>query len=94
MQSATIPNKPAELLKPIDKPSGSDKTSRPILTPRSPFPSGESTNKNKSEVTSPTTKVTAAIVESDKDGRRNFVSSALNTFHISITRHFKKCILK
>ena len=66
MHKATIPSSPAELLNPIETPVASDKTSLPILIPRSPLPSGESTNKNSKEVTNPITKVTAAIVERDK----------------------------
>ena len=89
-QSATIPNSPAELLKLSEIPVGKESTSLPILIPRSPLPSGESTSKNKTDVIKLVTKVTARRVDADKDGRRSFVNSALNTFHILLTRHFKE----
>ena len=85
-----MPSKPAALLKLKVTPLGRAKTSRPILTPRSPFPSGESTNKNNSEVVKPVTKVTAAIVDRERDGRFNLVSSALNTFHMINYLSFQK----
>ena len=88
-----MPSSPAALLKLNETPVGSANTSRPILTPRSPLPSGESTSKNKSEVTKPVTNVTAAIVEIESDGRFNFVNSALNTFHIITHPSFQKMYL-
>jgi hypothetical protein len=90
MHKATIPSNPAELLNPIEIPVSSDKTSLPILIPRSPFPSGESTSKNNRDVTNPITNVTAAIVERDRDGRRNFVSSARTTLIITHQSFQKK----
>ena len=85
-----MPSNPAELLKLNDAPVGSERTSRPIRMPRSPFPWGESTNKNKSDVTKPVTKVTAAIVDIESDGRRSLINSALNTFHIITHLSFQK----
>ena len=85
-----MPNKPAALLKLKVTPLGSAKTSRPILTPRSPLPSGESTSKNSKEVVKLVTKATAAIVDSERDGRFNLVSSALNTFHLITHPSFRK----
>ena len=92
MQRATIPSNPAALLKPSETPDARDKTSLPIRTPRSPFPSGESTNKKSKDVTKPVTKATATIVEIDSEGLRSFVISALTTFNILFTRHFEKSI--
>ena len=85
-----MPKRPAALLKLSETPVGRANTSRPIRTPRSPFPSGESTSKNKSEVTKPVTNVTAAIVEIESEGRFNLVNSALNTFHIITHPSFQK----
>ena len=90
IHNATMPKRPAALLKLSETPVGRANTSRPILTPRSPFPSGESTSKNKSEVTKPVTNVTAAIVEIESEGRFNLVNSALNTFHIITHPSFQK----
>lgn len=89
-----MPSKPAALLKLKVTPLGSAKTSLLILTPRSPFPSGESTNKKSSEVVKPVTKVTAAIVDKESDGRFNLVNSARNTFHIINYQSFQKMYLQ
>ena len=83
MHSATIPKRPAELLKLIEIPVDSSRTSREILVPRSPLPSGESTSRNRSEVTNPVTNVTATTVESERDGLRSFANSALITLIIT-----------
>jgi len=65
MQRATIPSSPAALLKLNETPDARAKTSLPIRTPRSPFPSGESTNKKSKDVTKPVTNATATIVDMD-----------------------------
>ena len=83
MHKATIPSNPAELLKLIEIPVDNSRTSLEILVPRSPLPSGESTSKNKREDTKLVTKVTAAIVDKDSDGRRSFVNSAFITLIIN-----------
>ena len=93
-QSATTPKSPAELLKLNEIPVGSESTSLPIFIPRSPFPSGESTSKNKTDVIKLVTKVTARSVDTERDGRRSFVNSALNTFHILLTCHFKESLFQ
>ena len=89
-QSATTPKRPAVLVKLNEIPVGSESTSLLILTPRSPFPSGESTNRNKTDVIKLVTKVTAKSVDTERDGRRSFVNSALNTFHIITHPSFQR----
>ena len=90
IHKATIPNKPAALLKLKDNPVGNSSVSRVIRIPSRPFPSGESTNKNRSEVDKPVMNKTEANVESDRDARFNLTSSALNTFNITVHRSFQR----
>ena len=93
IHNATIPKRPAALLKLKDKPDANSSVSRVIRIPSRPFPSGESTNKKRSEVDKPVINKTEANVEIDRDARFNLTSSALNTFIITVHQSFQRMFL-